>query len=82
MVADAGGLSEIAQHGAAAAVFPPGDVAGLADAVAETLNEPDRAKTRAEAATRSLSERFAWDGIAMATVGVYESVTQGGRATG
>jgi glycogen(starch) synthase len=76
VLADVGGLSEIAQHGAAAALFPPGDVARLAEAVKETLMQPDSAMARAAAATASLPLRFAWDGIAAATIGVYERVTQ------
>jgi glycogen(starch) synthase len=80
VVADVGGLTEIAQQGAAAAVFPPGDVSRLAEAVAETLTEPDLAKARCDAAKRSLVERFAWDGIAAATGEVYCSVTQRAHA--
>jgi glycogen(starch) synthase len=82
VVADVGGLREIAQPGAAAAMFPAGDVARLADAVAETLTQPDLAKARSDVAEQSLAERFAWGGIAAATVGVYGSVTQRASAAG
>ncbi len=73
VVADIGGLSEIAQRGAAAALFRPGDVAGLADAVAATIRDPEAARARAEVAHRSLAERFAWDRIAAATADIYEA---------
>ena len=82
VVADVGGLREIAQQGAAAAVFPPGDVARLADAVAETLTQPDLAKARSDVAEQSLAERFAWSGIAAATIEIYRSVTQRAHAPG
>ncbi len=74
VLADTGGLAEIGQDGTAAAMFTPGDIAGLAEAVAATLDEPEAAARRCRAAAASLPERFAWPRIAADTVAAYDQV--------
>lgn len=72
VLADTGGLREIGQGGSAAAMFASGDVAGLTSAVVQALTDPERTAARASAARQALNERFAWPGIAAATVEVYQ----------
>jgi glycogen(starch) synthase len=72
VLADTGGLAEIGQHGAAAAMFPPGHISGLVDALTETLADPVAAGARSRVAQTSLEQRFRWDLIAADTVAVYQ----------
>jgi len=76
VLASAGGLAEIGAGGTAAAMFEPGDVHGLVDAVAETLQESGSAAARAQAAAASLRDRFAWPLIAARTVKVYRGAVE------
>jgi glycogen(starch) synthase len=73
VLADTGGLAEIGQNGAAAAMFPPGHLSGLVDAVAETLTDPMTAGARRSVAQTSLQQRFRWDLIAAQTVAQYQA---------
>ncbi|SHG04690.1 glycosyltransferase family 4 protein [Streptoalloteichus hindustanus] len=67
----AGGLGEVVVDGATGLSFPPGDVAGLATAVREVLDDPAAARRRARAAKARLTTDFDWDRIATGTADVY-----------
>lgn len=72
VLADTGGLAEIGQNGAAAAMFPRGHIPGLVDALAETLTDPVTAGARTRVAASSLEAKFRWDLIAEQTVAAYQ----------
>ncbi|TCP56070.1 (1-_4)-alpha-D-glucan synthase (UDP-glucose) [Tamaricihabitans halophyticus] len=67
----AGGLGEVVRHGRTGLAFAPGDVAGLASAVREVLDDPEAAAGRARLAKSRLRDDFDWTGIAVATEAVY-----------
>ncbi|GAB4084283.1 glycosyltransferase family 4 protein [Myceligenerans cantabricum] len=52
------GLAEIVRDGETGLSVPPGDPAALADAVAELLDDPDRAAALAAAGRKDAAERF------------------------
>lgn len=58
-------------------LVPTGDVAALADAITEVLDDPDAAFARAERARRSAYDRFAVDETARVVSGVWRSVRRG-----
>lgn len=67
----AGGLGEAVVHGSTGLSFPPGDVAALASAVRETLDDPAGAQERARAARARLTDDFDWGQVAEETAQVY-----------
>ena len=68
----AGGLGEVLSNTSAAALYDPGDVDGLTDALRRVLTEPvTSASLRAAAPT--LLARYTWDAIAAQTIPVYEA---------
>ncbi|MBV9920268.1 MAG: glycosyltransferase family 4 protein [Pseudonocardia sp.] len=67
----AGGLAEVVVDGETGVSFAPGDVAGLAAAVARVLADPRAAARRARAATARLVTDFSWPRIADETVAAY-----------
>jgi glycogen(starch) synthase len=69
----AGGLGEVVVDGRTGVSFPPGDVAGLVDAVDAVLVDPVGARARAHAARARLVVDFDWGRIARATAEVYSS---------
>lgn len=75
VLARTGGLADIGQDGAAAAMFAPGDVPGLVDAVESALTAA--AGTRAAVAREALATSFSWPGIAASTVEVYRTAIRG-----
>jgi glycosyltransferase involved in cell wall biosynthesis len=55
-----GGLAEVVQHGQTGLSVPPGDVAGLADALLQLLGDRDRAEEMGRAGRRVAADRFSW----------------------
>ena len=53
-----GGLREVLSDGETGLLFPPGDPGALADAVERCLQDPEKARARAEAAKRDYEARF------------------------
>jgi len=78
---DAGGVPEILRDGSdeLGLLVGPGDVDGLADAVLDVLDHPDRAVTRACAAYDSALRRFPATETARVVTGVWEGVARGRR---
>jgi glycogen(starch) synthase len=74
----AGGLGEVVLDGETGLSFAPGDVAGLAGAVAAALDDPAAAARRVKAARRRLGSDFGWDHIAAATAALYPATHPGG----
>jgi glycosyltransferase involved in cell wall biosynthesis len=68
-----GGFPEIGAQGAAEMVAP-GDAAGLHDALARLLADPERRAGLAAAARRLGDERHGWDAIARAHLKLYASL--------
>jgi glycogen(starch) synthase len=75
----AGGLGEVVRDGETGLSFAPGDVAGLAAAVAAVLDDPRAAARRAAAARAGLAQDFDWARIAADTAEVYATAPAGGR---
>ncbi|GAB3372176.1 glycosyltransferase family 4 protein [Amycolatopsis echigonensis] len=73
----AGGLGEVVIDGETGLAFEPGDVAGLASAVATVLSDVPAATRRARAAQARLGADFDWGRIAEATVEVYRRARVG-----
>jgi glycogen(starch) synthase len=74
VAARTGGLAGIVADGHTGLLFPPGDRAGLAEAIVQVLQHPRAARTRAAAARAQVDEHYSWPGIAEATVDVYRDV--------
>lgn len=72
VASDSGGLHEVLDGTGAGLLFAPGNADALAGAVMRMLTEPGLAQACQEAASRLLDERYSWEAIAAATVGVYE----------
>lgn len=74
----AGGLGDIVVDGVSGLSFAPGDVAGLARAVAVVLADPAAARGRARTARGRLGVDFDWTRIAAATARVYAGAPNDG----
>ncbi|HEY2299353.1 MAG TPA: glycosyltransferase family 4 protein [Jatrophihabitans sp.] len=77
VVAETGGLADLAADGIAAASFTPGDVTGLVDAIDTVLADPDRAHRNAARAGRVVARDYTWSAVADRTAQVYRAA--GGR---
>jgi glycosyltransferase involved in cell wall biosynthesis len=62
-------------HGLTGLHVPPRDPAALAAALAGLLAAPERRAELGAAGRRRALDRFGWDRIAAATLGVYEQLT-------
>lgn len=71
VVARTGGLAELVEEGVTGRTFVPGNVVGLADALAQVLLDPQLATTLARAARNKVKSDFGWPAIAAQTVEVY-----------
>ncbi len=74
----AGGLAEVVIDGETGVSFVPGDVAGLAAAVARVLDDPGAARRRSRAARSRLASDFDWARIAAATARLYAAARPAG----
>jgi len=61
VVTDVGGLPEVVDHGRVGALFPPGDDAALARAIARYLDDPELAARHAEDGRQHVLDRYASD---------------------
>jgi glycogen(starch) synthase len=76
----AGGLGEVVLDGETGLSFAPGDVPGIASAVAAVLADPAAAQRRAAAARVRVGSDFGWAGVAADTAAVYATAPAGGPA--
>jgi phosphatidylinositol alpha-mannosyltransferase len=74
VASDIPGYREVLDLAASVAVSP-GDVAALADAVCDLVDDEPRREAMGRAAREIAVERYSWPGIAQRLVGVYEHVT-------
>jgi len=73
VASDIPGFAEVALP-AAAALFPPGDVQALADAVVATLADEDRRCAMARAGRALVEEHYAWSDVARRLESAYERI--------
>jgi glycogen(starch) synthase len=71
VTSNVGGLGELVINGQTGMSFAPRDLAGLATAVRQVLDDPDEAQRRAIAARERLTSDFDWGTIANETAQVY-----------
>ncbi len=72
VVAETGGLREIADGGRVALTFATEDEASLAAAVRRTIDNPSDTKQRVATAQQELMGKYGWDRVAKLTVEVYQ----------
>ncbi|WP_026426144.1 glycosyltransferase family 4 protein [Actinokineospora inagensis] len=71
----AGGLGEVVIDGETGLSFTPGDVAAIATAIRQVLNDPTSARKRARTAKTRLTNVFDWAKIAKETTTIYRTAT-------
>jgi glycogen synthase len=71
VTSNVGGLGELVINGQTGMSFAPRDLAGLATAVRQVLDDPDKAQQRAIAARERLTSDFDWGTVANETAQVY-----------
>ena len=76
LLSDVGGFPEIAATGAARTV-PAGDPAALGEALEELLGDPAALATMAGRARAAAEGEYAWEGIALKTLELYERLLDG-----
>jgi glycogen(starch) synthase len=72
VVAETGGLRDLATAGVAAASFPAGDAEALATAIGKLLADPAAAARAAARARRIVRRDYTWPTVAAHTVEIYE----------
>lgn len=75
-VAQTGGLRDLIERGVAAASFPAGDAAALAQAVGRVLVDPPAARTAARKAARLVRREFSWPAVAARTADIYRAAAE------
>jgi glycosyltransferase involved in cell wall biosynthesis len=75
----AGGIPDKITDGESGRLVEPGDVPALAAALGELLADPAQARRLGTRGRDLVRERFAWPGIARATIGLYEELLRGTR---
>jgi glycogen(starch) synthase len=76
VVSAVGGLAEVVKHAETGITVYPGNTDSLAWGILHTLQQPEWAKQRAEAAYQQVAEEYTWDRIARQTADVYERVVR------
>jgi glycosyltransferase involved in cell wall biosynthesis len=76
---DQGGPSEVISHGRTGLLVPPGDEAGLADAVASLLEDPGLAERMGSEGRRTVVGRYSSRALARAIVEVYREIRSEAR---
>jgi glycosyltransferase involved in cell wall biosynthesis len=69
-----GGFPEVAAHGDALRVVPPGDSAALASAIGELLADEEERRRLSAAARAAATGPYSWEGIAAQTLALYRDV--------
>jgi glycogen(starch) synthase len=72
VVAETGGLADLAARGIAVASFPAGDVDELVTAVGKVLVDPAAARQDARRSARIVARDYTWSAVARQTVAAYE----------
>jgi glycogen(starch) synthase len=71
VVAETGGLRDLAAHGVAVGSFPAGDVDALCSTVGKVLVDPAAARRAAARAARLVRREYTWRAVAEQTAEVY-----------
>jgi glycosyltransferase involved in cell wall biosynthesis len=66
-----GGLLDLVADGETGIHVPHGDVPALRAALERLLSDPELRRRMGEAGRRRAAERFSWDAVTRATVGLY-----------
>jgi glycogen synthase len=74
VVAETGGLRDLAADGVAAASFPSGDAGALAAAIIGLLDDPLAGKRAAARAARTVRRNYTWPTVAARTEAIYRSL--------
>ncbi len=80
VVADTGGLRELAEHGVSGRRFAPGDAPALADAVSALLSDEVLARRAVRAARQTLARDYSWASVADRLTATYERAVREERA--
>lgn len=80
IVADTGGLRDLATAGVAAGSFTPGDPPALAAAITAVLDDPAAARRAVRRAARVIRRDYSWPAVAAATTARYDRA-RGSSAT-
>ncbi len=78
---DVGGISEQIDEGVTGHLIRPRDAAGLAAAVADVLERPDRGASMGDAGRQKLEREFSVEACVNAVLDVYEEVSSGGTSS-
>jgi glycogen(starch) synthase len=73
VVAETGGLRDLAADGVAVAAFPAGDVDALVTAVGKVLVDPAATRRAAARAARRVRRDYTWHTVAEQTAGIYRA---------
>jgi glycogen(starch) synthase len=76
VVAQTGGLRDLAEVGVAGESFPAGDVHALTVAIHTILDDPLRTRRMARRAARIVRRNYTWHTVAAQTAGVYAEVVR------
>jgi len=71
-----GGVPSVLDNGRGGALVQPGDPAALGEAIAQSLDDPQSARTRAAHAQRQSSERFSSEAMAHRYAALYDELTR------
>lgn len=74
-----GGFPEVAAHGDALRLVPPGDAAALAATLRDLLDDPRERERLASAARAAAAGPYSWDRVAAETLDLYDSLPGIGR---
>ncbi len=72
-----GGLLDLVAHGETGLLVPPGDTAGLREALHWLLGDPELRKRMGEAARERARERLSWERATAETLRAYDDALQG-----
>ncbi len=81
IVADTGGLRDLATAGVAAGSFTPGDAPALAAAITAVLDDSAAARRAVLRADRVIRRDYSWPAVAATTAAVYARASGGSAAT-
>jgi glycosyltransferase involved in cell wall biosynthesis len=76
VISAVGGLQDVVADGVTGLRVAPGRAEALAQAILQTLAEPQKAAERAEIAQKTVKSQYNWEHIASRTIMVYEQLVR------